>query len=120
MPVLFQFVNERYAPAVSAQPLVSVRHWRALEAAGGQIHLLIVLESSSLRITSSIAAVDLPSATLITQSGRRYQLLDAPEQRQAERAQLTAYAVSAGLANATDVSDALWQWITLQKRKAQP
>ena len=120
MSVLFQFVNERDAPPVSVQPLVSIRYWRAFEAASGQKHLLIVLQSGSLRITSSIAAVDLLTSTLITQSGRRYQLLDAPEQRQTERAILAAYAVSAGLANATDVSDALWQWITLTQREGQP
>lgn len=116
---MFSFVNERDAPSVTQQPSVQVKHWRAFEARSGNRHLLIILDHGSLRITSSITGFDGVAGALITQSGRRYQLLGSPETGQAQRTQLTAYALRAGLVDPVDVSDALWQMLVSNDPKRQ-
>lgn len=65
------FVNERNAPSVAEQPVVVLRSWRIIETSKGDRHIVAVLESGSLRITSPIKFVDLQSRTIITASRRR-------------------------------------------------
>jgi hypothetical protein len=110
----FSFVNERDAPSVAEQPSVKVSSWRVVKAMTGDLHLLIILDHGPLRITSSIANFNPATAEMITQSGRRYEVIGPPEERQHQLSLLAASAVPAGLGDAQDVSHALWQAITKQ------
>ncbi len=114
MSGLFTFVNERDAPPVAEQPAVQVKSWRVIEAVNGDRHLLMILDHGPLRITSAIANFDPATAELTTQSGRRYELLCPPEERQVQLSLLAANAIRAGLIDGVDISDALWKLIKKQ------
>jgi hypothetical protein len=73
-----------------------------------------ILDSGSPRVTSAIVAVGAPTAELITESERRYQLPAPPEACEPELQLLAANACRVGLSDAADVSDALWRQVALQ------
>lgn len=64
------FVNERPAPDVLSQPVVQLHDWRLLQRGNGTLHIAAQLDSGSLRVTSSLQAIDLPGAVVKTESGR--------------------------------------------------
>jgi hypothetical protein len=99
---------------VAEEPTVWVDSWRITKTVSGDLHLHAILESGSLRITSSIVTFVPETATLTTQSGRRYELLGPPESRRLQLTMLNANAVRAGLAAAVDISDDLWERVTKQ------
>jgi hypothetical protein len=105
----FIFVNERDAPSVDEQPSVAVGCWRVIEAANGHQHLLAILESGAVRMTSPLAGIVKATGDLVTQSGRRYELLCPPETRHPQVTVLLANAARSGITCFTDVSDSLWQ-----------
>ena len=107
------FINERDAPLVSEQPIVAVNSWRVIEALNGDQHLLIILESGSLRTTSAISNFDRVATELTTRSGRRYVLLGPPEARRAKLDLLFANAVRVGIAAFIDISDELWRSVSM-------
>lgn len=80
-----------------------------MQATNGDRHLLAILESGSLRITSSLASFCPARCELITQSGRRYQLTGPPEKQQPQLGLMHANALRSGLRDAIDVSDEIWQ-----------
>jgi hypothetical protein len=108
------FVNERDPPPVTEQPAVQVQSWRLFQAANGDRHLLAILDHGAVRTTSAIISFDPASAELTTQSGRKYQVLSPPEARQPQLTMLTANALRAGLVDALDLSDTLWQLVAKQ------
>ena len=112
---MFAFFNERDAPDVDEQPTVQVRSWRVVEAVAGDRRLLVAMDHGPLRITSPLAGLSTASTELITQSGRRYELLAPPETRQPQWAQLAANAARSGLRDAVDVSEEVWQLITVSR-----
>jgi len=109
MNPLFAFINERDAPSVADQPAVQVRSWRLVEAGNGDRHLLLMLEQGSLRITSRIVGLNTETRALITESGRRYELMAPAEAGQWQLAVLATYAVRADLGDAVDISDKTWR-----------
>jgi hypothetical protein len=105
---LLVFLNHRDAPSVGDQPEVVVLSWRVLQAANGDRHLLAIVATGSLRMTSALASFNAAQCTLTTQSGRRYKLCGPPEAGQVQLGLLHVYALRSGLAEAVDVSDELW------------
>jgi hypothetical protein len=99
---------------VNEQPTVPVTSWRIFQAGNGHQHLLALLSHGPLRITSPIVRFDAMAAEVTTSSGRTYGLLAPPEGRQIQRTLLAANAVRAGLIDAVDVSEALWQLVLKQ------
>ncbi len=108
---MFVFFNERQAPPVKNQPAVAVRSWCVMQAGNRDRHLLAVLESGSLRITSPLAGFCPVQCELTTESGRRYQLLGPPERQQPQLGLMHTNALRSGLLDATDVSDELWHLV---------
>jgi hypothetical protein len=111
---MFMFSNERDAPPVEEQPTVAVKCWRVMQAVNGDRHLLTILESGPVRITSALCSLDPVRSELTTQSGRRYELLGPPETQPVQLALLHANALRAGLPNAVDISDSIWQLVAQQ------
>lgn len=106
---MFVFLNERDAPPVEDQPTVAVNSWCVVQATNGDRHLVAILGSGSLRLTSALASFSPTQCELTTQSGRRYQLPGPPETRQPQLAILHANALRSGLHGAIDVSDEIWR-----------
>ncbi len=105
------FVNERDAPTVADQPRVEVASWRVVRAANGDWHLLAILASGSLRVTSRIVNFDPVARELTTESKRAYRLLNPPEDRQLQHELLRANASRVGLGEAADISSDLWSLV---------
>ncbi len=111
---MFKLINERDAPPVADQPTVAVKSWRVMQAVNGDRHLLTILESGPVRITSALCSFDPVRAELTTQSGRRYELVEPPETQPLQLALLHANAQRAGLLDAMDISDSIWQLVVKQ------
>lgn len=105
---LIVFMNERDAPLVSEQPKVSLTRWRVYMAGDGTRHLLAQLPNGSLRITSALAEVYRSSRTVVTSSGRAYQLEEPPTADADLVLKLEAYALVNGLTELIDDSEAVW------------
>ncbi|HEY4084125.1 MAG TPA: hypothetical protein VGM81_25830 [Burkholderiaceae bacterium] len=106
------FVNERNAPPVADRPVVRLRSWRIIETPPGNRHVVAVLDSGSLRVTSPIQSFDLVTCTVTTTSGRRYELSAPPEAASLPRQLMMASTLRPGLIGAVDVSDAVWESLT--------
>lgn len=74
----------------------------------------LILDTGSLRVTSSTAGFDAVAAVVTTSSGRKYELDGPPESRHAQLALLAANAQRVGLGDAADVSDSVWMAVTRQ------
>ena len=108
------FVNERDAPSVAEQSIVQTKSWRIVETVAGDRHLLVILDSGSLRVTSATTSFDAAPAVVTTSSGRKYALDGPPESRHSQLALLAANAQRVGLGDAVDVSDSIWMAVTRQ------
>ena len=111
MSASFIFINERDAPSVAEQPTLEVGCWRVIEAADGHRHLLAVLDSGVVRITSPLTGVSEETGALITRSGRRYVLVFPPETREPQISLLLENAACVGLTGFVDISESLWRSI---------
>lgn len=107
------FVNERLAPDVLSQPDVQLHHWRILRRGNGTLHIAAQLDSGSLRVTSSLQAIDLPGAVVKTASGREYHLCNPPEEDQLLRSIIMLNAARDLVEVSEDVSEAIWAAITM-------
>jgi len=105
---LMIFMNERDAPPVSEQPKVSVMRWRVYACGAGERYLLAQLPSGTLRITSALAEVYTASKTVVTSSGRAYQLEEPPTADVDMVLKFEAYARMNGLTELVDDSEAVW------------
>jgi hypothetical protein len=65
-------------------------------------------EGGTVRNTSAVAFVDARRRALVTSSGRAYVLHGPPEAEPVTKDMLLANAARIGLADAEDVSEALW------------
>lgn len=106
------FVNERPAPDVLSQPVVQLHHWRILQRGNGTLHIAAQLDSGSLRVTSSLQAIDLPGAVVKTESGRGYHLCNPPEEDQLLRSLMVLNAARDLVQISGDVSEVIWAAIT--------
>lgn len=102
------FVNERPAPDVLVQPEVKLHHWRILRRSSGTLHIAAKLDSGSLRVTSSLQAIDLPRAVVKTESGRSYHLCTPPEEHQLLRSLMMLNAARDLAQVSGDVSKDIW------------
>jgi len=105
---LLAFVNERLAPEIRLQPLVDLLHWRILQRGNGALHLAVQMACGSFRLTSALMAIDLPRATITTESGRRYRLCAAPEDNEVLRGLITLNAARELVVISGDVSEPIW------------
>jgi hypothetical protein len=101
------FTHERDAVAVEEQPVLLADSWRVFETEAGQLHLSLYLGHAVARLTSAIEVVDLHARTLVTASGRRYVLGDAPECDEMKVTAIWTNAVRV-LGDVADVSNDLW------------
>lgn len=106
------FVNERPAPDVQSHPEVQLHHWRILQRGNGTLHIAAQLDSGSLRVTSSLQAIDLPGAVVKMESGRGYHLCTPPEEDQLLRSLMVLNAARNLVLVSGDVSEAIWGAIT--------
>ena len=72
------FLNVREAPVVASEPRVRPVSWRIVRTPLGAQHLVAVVQSGSLRLTSPLKEMDRHSRTVVTESGRVYELDAAP------------------------------------------
>lgn len=79
MEILIDWASWRQAPEVRAQPTMVLTHWRVFTNARGERFLTgMLLNQSTLRITTTIQGVDLVSRMWRTQSGRVYETPGPP------------------------------------------
>lgn len=103
------FTNPRGAPAVIDQRLVVPISWRVVRTECGESHVLVVMPSGSLRVTSPILEVHAARRELVTSSGRRYQLDAPPVIYGLVCDTLGALAEWFGLGQVVDVSSEVWK-----------
>jgi hypothetical protein len=72
------FHNMRDVPVLASEPTVRPLAWRIVRSSTGSSHLVAVVHSRSLRMTSPLQNADVVSRTVITQSGRVYELDAGP------------------------------------------
>ena len=107
-----QFLNERPAPDVQVQPEVQLDHWRILQRGTGTLHIVAMLGPMTLRVTSALAAIDLASAMVKTESGRNYHLAAAPEEDEDLRMLMELHGRHAIGTMWADVSDVVWHAVS--------
>lgn len=116
-PMRIAFANERDAPDIEAQPRMLVHSWRLIRTPAGALHLVTLRdlgdEQGTVRVTSAISAVDRGRVVVTTSSGRQYELVGLPEEREIEREMLRAGAVRLGMGRAVDVSVLAWDCVDL-------
>lgn len=115
LPASLAFANERDALPVEAQPRVQVHSWRLIRTPSGKLHLATLRDLSdqrgTVRVTSPISAVDRDGRVVTTSSGREYELMGPPEEREIEREVLLAGAVRLGMGDAVDVTVFAWDLV---------
>ena len=72
------FHNMRDAPVFANEPTVRPLAWRIVRTSAGPSHLVAVVQSGSLRMTSTLQTADVASRTVVTESGRVYELDAGP------------------------------------------
>lgn len=72
------FHNMRDVPVVENEPTVRPVAWRIVRSSAGASHLVAVVQGGSLRMTSALQAADVASRTVVTGSGRVYELDAGP------------------------------------------
>jgi hypothetical protein len=92
---------------VGVEGSVHVLSWRAVRTASSDLHLMLMREGGAVRNTSAVAFVDAGRRALVTSSGA-YVLHGPPEAEPVTKDMLLANAARIGLADAEDVSEALW------------
>jgi hypothetical protein len=102
------FHNMREAPTVERESNVRPTAWRIVRTPVGACHLVAVLDSGSLRLTSALQVTHVAYRTAITQSGRTYQLDAGPARDPVSIAQLLARARLELGDDYEDVSDEVW------------
>ena len=102
------FANERNAPSVSIQPDVVFLAWRVVEDAQGERSALGLMGPHTIRLTSHIQSIDAEARTVVTESGRRYHLHQAPTTDKLVIAAMMLHALTQRLVVTRDVSDKIW------------
>lgn len=102
-------LNIRDAPAVEDQPHVPALSWRVLATPEGSVHLALLLEGGSIRVTSAFSIADKARKDLITESGRVYRLYGPPEESPELVQAFGLTAVKIAGAPLVDVSDRIWR-----------
>ncbi|WP_056192210.1 hypothetical protein [Pelomonas sp. Root1237] len=96
---------------------MEVHSWRVIRTPLNKLHLLTLwnlsAESGTVRVSSTIAAVDSDACVVTTSSGRRYELMCPPETREFERDVLQRGAVKLGMGDAVDVSVFAWDQLSI-------
>ncbi len=105
---MFIFHNVRDAPAVASQPTVHPVSWRIVRTSAGFCHLVAVMQSGSVRMTSALQTADGPSHTVVTSSGRVYELDEGPAQNLQVVSMLIARARLELSDDCEDVSAQVW------------
>jgi len=72
------FYNMRDVPVVANEPTVRPVAWRIVRSSAGSSHLVAVVQSGSLRMTSALQKAVAASRTVVTASGRVYELDAGP------------------------------------------
>lgn len=100
--------NKRNAPAVSAQSDVVFLTWRIVEDAQGERSVLGLMGLHTVRLTSPIQSVDVATRIVVTGSGRRYHLQQAPTTDPIVIAAMMLHALTQRVVVTRDVSDEIW------------
>jgi hypothetical protein len=111
MELQIDFSYWRLAPNVSAQPRLQLSDWRVITNHQGKQFLLGLLPGmGTLRITTTIHAVDPVTRVWRTQSGRYYETPGPPTRCDQLRKQMSLLARASGLAEwRGDDADTIWQ-----------
>ena len=72
------FHDMRDVPVVANEPTVRPVAWRIVRSSAGATHLVAVVQSGSLRMTSALRNADVASRTVVTEAGRVYELDAGP------------------------------------------
>jgi hypothetical protein len=99
----------RDAPPVNDQPRVKPLAWRIVGTQEGMLLALVVTPEGSLRVTSPISEIRAATRTVVTASGRVYELEIPPALDEPMRGLLLALAARFGLGSAIDASASVWE-----------
>lgn len=111
MELIIDFSTWRCAPDVSAQPRLELADWRVLMDYEGERFLIGILPNrATLRITTSLRAIDPGTRMWVTQSGRVYETPGPPTESTQLREQMARLARATGLGEGSrDVTAAVWR-----------
>jgi hypothetical protein len=102
------FHNMRDVPVVASEPTVRPVAWRIVRSSAGSSHLVAVVQSGSLRMTSALQTANEASRTVVTASGRVYELDTGPADDPQTVGLLMARARLELRDGCEDVSDEVW------------
>jgi hypothetical protein len=103
------FTNLRPAPPVDQQSIVRPLAWRIVQTASGTCYLVAKLPDGSFRMTSALKTTDAATRVAVTDSGRAYQLEEAPTD-DADTVEMLMGVVQFSLASRhEDVSAQVWE-----------
>ena len=75
----------------------------------GRRHVIAVLESGAIRVTSPVTSLNPQARSITTSSGRIYELQGAPEQDEVFLTVFAKRASNCGLAEGVDISSCIWE-----------
>lgn len=105
------FRNLRYAPPAEIQTHVPALSWRVFETSHGSVHLALLLEGGTLRVTSAIRSVSRSKMDFVTESGRVYRLYGPPESSAELIQAFGLMTIKVAGVTVADVSDRFWAGI---------
>ena len=103
------FHNMRDVPVVASEPTVRPAAWRVVRSSAGSWHLVAIVQSGSLRVTSALQTAECASRTVVTGSGRVYELDVGPANDPQTVGMLMARARLELHDGCEDISDEVWR-----------